>query len=291
MGKLAIYVDLHAHASKQGCFMFGNNHQGEALLNAMLLPKLISMNSLNFDFLECDFSDKNMIVKDKKDGLSREGCGRVSIMKMTGLPNCYTLECNYASGRRINVLAPKLNKETGALENETPITDPHSKHYTTCVTKSGEVRRDTAPPYTIEVFEDIGKAFCIGLLDFYNCNPISRLPSSNLRTLVGVKNNLIDHFPIFLPKFIEEEKPTPKIRKRKGQLKSNKTKQAAVKTSSTVTPVQTDTSITRQPKKFVNEPASKVNAFNSLIAEKDKSPKSKARKLVQRKDISNSVRR
>lgn len=112
-GKIQIYVDLHAHASKKGCFMFGNNLKGEAQLKAMLLPKLLSMNSLNFDFLECSFSDKMMTVKDKKDGLSREGCGRVSIMKLTGLPNCYTLECNYASGRRINHLAPKLNKETG----------------------------------------------------------------------------------------------------------------------------------------------------------------------------------
>lgn len=94
--------------------MFGNNLQGEAMLKAMLLPKLISMNSLNFDFIECSFSDKLMDCKDKKDGLSREGCGRVSIMKACGgLPNCYTLECNYASGRTINHLAPKLNLETG----------------------------------------------------------------------------------------------------------------------------------------------------------------------------------
>ena len=194
--------------------MFGNSLSGEALLKAMLLPKLISMNSLNFDFLECDFSDKNMSVKDKKDGLSREGCGRISIMKMTGLANCYTLECNYASGRRINMLAPKLNKETGVIENETPITDPYSKHYTECVTRTGDVRREMAPPYTIEVFEDIGRAFCIGLLDFYNCNPVSRLPSSNLKTLTGVKNDLIGRHPIFLPKFKEDE-PPPKARKRK----------------------------------------------------------------------------
>ena len=80
------------------------------MLNAMLLPKLISMNSLNFDFIECSFSDKLMQCKDKKDGLSREGCGRVSIMKLTNLANCYTLECNYASGRKINHLAPKLIK-------------------------------------------------------------------------------------------------------------------------------------------------------------------------------------
>lgn len=117
-----------------------------------------------------------MTVKDKKDGLSREGCGRISILRLTGLPNCYTLECNYASGRRLNHLAPKLNKQTGQTENEIPITDTHSKHYSECLGKQGELRKETAPVYTIEIFEDIGRAFCIGLLDFYGFNPISRLP-------------------------------------------------------------------------------------------------------------------
>ena len=111
--KIDVYVDLHAHASKKGCFMFGNNLQGEDMLKAMLLPKVIAMNSLNFDYLECSFAESMMKVKDRKDGLSREGCGRVSIMKLTGLPNCYTLECNYASGRRINHITPKIIKETG----------------------------------------------------------------------------------------------------------------------------------------------------------------------------------
>ena len=79
----------------------------------MLLPKLVSMNSLNFDFLECSFSDKMMNCKDKKDGLSREGSGRVGIMRATDIPNCYPLECNYASGKRINHLFPKINAATG----------------------------------------------------------------------------------------------------------------------------------------------------------------------------------
>jgi len=93
--------------------MFGNHLSGEAQLKNMLLPKLISMNCLNFDFIECSFSEKMMNVKDKKDGLSREGSGRVSIYKATNQPYCYTLECNYATGRRINHLAAKLIKETG----------------------------------------------------------------------------------------------------------------------------------------------------------------------------------
>lgn len=96
----------------------------------MLLPKLVSMNSLNFDFVECGFSEKMMTVKDKKDGLSREGAGRVAVYKATNLPHCYTLECNYQTGRRINHLAPKIIKESGTVEPEAPITDYTSKIYT-----------------------------------------------------------------------------------------------------------------------------------------------------------------
>lgn len=131
--RLKVYVDLHAHASKRGCFMFGNNLQGEDMLQNMLLPKLISLNSLNFDWMECCFSEGMMKVRDKKDGLTREGCGRVSIMKeCNGLPNCYTLECNYASGRSINHLSQKLNKTTGQTEPELPITDYRNRFYTDC---------------------------------------------------------------------------------------------------------------------------------------------------------------
>ena len=66
--------------------------------------------------------------------------------------------------------------------------------------------KDKAPPYTIEVFEDVGKAFCIGLLDFYDINPISRVVSSTYKNLEGVKHDLLTHYPIFIPKKREEEK-------------------------------------------------------------------------------------
>lgn len=110
--------------------MFGNSLKGEEMLKNMLFPKLMSLNSLNFDFLECNFNDKMMNCRDFKDGLSREGSGRVSVMRAcNNLPNCYTLECNYASGRCINHISSKLIKETGEIEPEIPITDPKSKLY------------------------------------------------------------------------------------------------------------------------------------------------------------------
>lgn len=144
------------------------------------------MNSLNFDFMECCFSDKMMSVKDKKDGLSREGSGRVGIMKATdGLPNCYTLECNYASGKRINHLHPKVIKETGKHEPETWITDEKSQYY------MDYKDQGQSPPYNIAVFEDIGRAYCIGLLDFIDQNPISRIVLSPWKDIDGIKLDLL----------------------------------------------------------------------------------------------------
>ena len=87
------------------------------------------MNCLNFDFAECSFSEKLMSVKDKGCGLSREGSGRVALYKATGLAMCYTLECNFQTGRRVNHLTPKIIAETGETEPEIPITDYTSKHY------------------------------------------------------------------------------------------------------------------------------------------------------------------
>lgn len=121
----------------------------------MLFAKLIAMNSLNFDFAESSFSEKLMSVKDRGCGLSREGSGRVGIYKATGLVMCYTLECNFQTGKRVNHLTPKIIAETGEVEPETPITDHASRHY----------NHSQTPNYTIEIFENIGHAVCMALLD------------------------------------------------------------------------------------------------------------------------------
>lgn len=107
---LHYYIDFHAHASKKGVFMFGNNYQDNARqADNITFAKLIAMNCLNFDMNECNFSEKIQGVKDK-NGQSRDGSSRVALQKVTGITHCYTLECNYHNGRRINTLAPKLVK-------------------------------------------------------------------------------------------------------------------------------------------------------------------------------------
>lgn len=51
----------------------------------MLYPKLISMNTAHFDFTGCNFTERNMYARDKRDGMSKEGSGRVTVHKHIGL--------------------------------------------------------------------------------------------------------------------------------------------------------------------------------------------------------------
>jgi len=83
---VAFYVDLHGHVAKRGCFMYGNYFKNELeQAENMLFPKLVSLNSVYFDFQPCVFSEKNMYAADKRDGLSKEGSGRVALHKATGI--------------------------------------------------------------------------------------------------------------------------------------------------------------------------------------------------------------
>ena len=135
---LEVYIDFHAHASKKGVFIFGNALPDNSLqADNITFAKLIAMNCLNFDMNECNFSEKIMAIKDK-NGMSRDGSSRVALQKATGITHCYTLECNYHNGKRLNTLAPKLIKSQGIVEEETPVTDPGSKMYA----------NTTSPPFT-----------------------------------------------------------------------------------------------------------------------------------------------
>lgn len=116
-----LYIDLHGHASKKGIFMYGNYLQNTAeAVECMLLPRLMSMNCLHFHYDACVFSERNMYHKGKRDGLSKEGSGRVSVYKAIGLLRCYTLEGNYNMGKCVNVLPP-LPKEAKKIPSSAAI--------------------------------------------------------------------------------------------------------------------------------------------------------------------------
>ncbi|XP_051161461.1 cytosolic carboxypeptidase-like protein 5 isoform X2 [Leptopilina boulardi] len=166
---LFLYIDLHGHASKKGIFMYGNYFDdSDESTTCLLLPKLMSLNNPNFHFTSCNFAERNMYLIDKRDGMSREGSGRVAVYKLTGLIRSYTLECNYNSGRLINALPPRVRDTINKIQ--TPIYVP--------------------PKYTPAVYEEVGAALGPSILDLTGSNPNSRLSNSQYHSLRGLKSYL-----------------------------------------------------------------------------------------------------
>ncbi|CAL4124937.1 unnamed protein product [Meganyctiphanes norvegica] len=176
---LYLYVDLHGHASKRGIFIYGNWYEDAGIMvENMLFPKLMAINHPNFDFAACNFSERNMYLKDRRDGMSKEGSGRVAIMRATGLLRSYTLECNYNTGRTYNPSPPSPLDSSKA--------------------KSREANCSTPPKYTPAIFEECGRQLGVSLLDETsgdsgNSDQWSRLPHSQYHNIAGVRSWL-HHF-------------------------------------------------------------------------------------------------
>ncbi|CAG9858764.1 unnamed protein product [Phyllotreta striolata] len=163
---LYLYIDLHGHASKKGVFMYGNHFDDiDRNVECMLLPKLMSLNNHNFHFHACNFTERNMYLRDKRDGMSRAGSGRVAVLSLTGIIKSYTLECNYNTGRLVNVLPPTIK-------------EPHGKVHTICI----------PPKYTPQTFEEVGRSLGTSILDLTGNNPFTRIPNSEFHTLAGLRD-------------------------------------------------------------------------------------------------------
>lgn len=81
-----------------------------------------------------------LLYRGKRDGLSKEGSGRVAIYKSTGLIKCYTLECNYNTGKYVNVLPARGKDKAPRAVNLVP------------------------PKYTPAIFEEVSEDY--GILYF-----------------------------------------------------------------------------------------------------------------------------
>ncbi|XP_041970948.1 cytosolic carboxypeptidase-like protein 5 [Aricia agestis] len=172
---LFLYIDLHGHASKKGIFMYGNHFSdAERCVECMLLPRMMSLNSLHFHFSSCNFTERNMYLKDRRDGMSREGSGRVAVLKATGLVRSYTLECNYNTGRLVNALPPPV-RDAPPPAPATPPAPP------------------TPPKYTPHIFEEVGRSLGASILDVTGHHPNSRVPCSEHRSLAAVRDWLRAH--------------------------------------------------------------------------------------------------
>lgn len=202
---LAYYVDLHGHASKRGCFVYANYLENEDnYVSSILFPKLISLNSANFDFAACNFTEKNMYSKDKRDGMSKEGSGRVAVFKATGIVHSYTLECNYNCGRVANCLPPATCDSGRA-------TPPPSPGF--------------PPKYTTEIYEEVGRAVAVAVLDMNNSNPWSRLPLSEFASLEGARN--------WVKRFVKSSKNAPSVPKKLSRVISKTSSMVAGATAGT----------------------------------------------------------
>ncbi|CAF0953594.1 unnamed protein product [Rotaria sordida] len=170
---IAYYIDLHGHASKKGCFVYGNHlPDDDQHTDNVLFAKLISLNSPHFDFENCNFTIKNMYMKDKREGLSKEGSGRVALNKHFGILHSYTLECSYAVGKSCNsISAAENDAHGGRISPATPFSLP--------------------PKFTIDHYRDVGKACALAAIDILpGRNQFTRVNQSTFKTLHTLRDFL-----------------------------------------------------------------------------------------------------
>ena len=164
---LRYFVDLHAHATKRGCFCYANALPGwQQQLDNLLFARLIATNAPHFDYSACIFSEKAMESRDK-NGQSKEGCSRVGIYRATGLTHCITVECNYNSGRSVNHKAPAATQ------------DPRAS--------PPEVFRGAPPKYGTAIFREVGRGVALAALDMGELNPWSRVACAQHKSLAELR--------------------------------------------------------------------------------------------------------
>jgi hypothetical protein len=184
--RLFLYCDLHAHATKKGCFIFGNNLDFRQQVESRLFPKLLSLNSEYFEYSSCCFSDKNLASKEKGEGKDKEGAGRVALYKATGLVNCYTLECNYNSGKIRNVLSKLSRSEDNSEEgryNSIDVTIIEKGRDASALENIDNETTICSETYNPEGFEQIGEAIGVSVLDMIEKNPLSRVKTGPFKTV------------------------------------------------------------------------------------------------------------
>ena len=152
-GDLALFVDIHAHAGRRGCFFYGNQLETvEERVGSSLFAKLVACNTRWFDYDACDWFGGG-----SKDGSARCAVYSATMQQGQALPLIFTLECNYDSGVAANELTPKCIPRQGR-------TSPEPPPLTTI-----------SPKYTPASWQDIGKAIVLAMLDMNNANPASRI--------------------------------------------------------------------------------------------------------------------
>ncbi|KAL4118725.1 hypothetical protein PRIC2_011050 [Phytophthora ramorum] len=230
--KNVVYLDLHAHANRRGCFIFGNNHLPETIVETnseametaiarqvqtQLYARLVGIHTPFFDYMACLFDKDNMARHDLRDNnnatTSRQGSSRVALYRATGLTHVYTIECNYNEGRR-NLRASSLMPSSSSLAVVALSNAGPAKR---CFSSKGPKRaqpdnlrmpRQTAPTsgtrlylkYSPAEWKDVGMGALIALLDLFELpGGGQRLEESPFRSQDGIRKNLLAEIKATIP--------------------------------------------------------------------------------------------
>lgn len=98
--------------------------------------------------------------------MSREGSGRVAVLKATGLVRSYTLECNYNTGRLVNPLPPTARDGPNAPALNPPTVTP--------------------PKYTPHIFEEVSEVTHARKFNTYALGGLDGLFSNSALRILGL---------------------------------------------------------------------------------------------------------
>ncbi|KAG3047973.1 hypothetical protein PC121_g19749 [Phytophthora cactorum] len=213
-----VYLDLHAHANRRGCFIFGNNHlpdmldvNNEAMETAIarqvqtqLYARLVGLHTPFFDYMACLFDKNNMTRHDLRDNsnatTSRQGSSRVALYRATGLTYVYTIECNYNEGRRnlrTSTVMPSASTVTSTVPSKRCSS---SKNPTKSIQPDNlRIARRTAPTstrlylkYSPGDWKDVGIGALIALLDLFELPGAGqRIDDSSFRSRDAIMKNIL----------------------------------------------------------------------------------------------------
>ncbi|TPP46831.1 Amastin surface glycofamily protein [Leishmania donovani] len=163
--RVALFIDMHAHANKRGTFFYGNSMDWANQIENLLYAKLVSLNTPYLDFRSCNFSEANMFAV-SKSGKRKDSSSRVVAFTEAGIVHGYTIETSHVMADALNPVALLTNHQTDQLDTALPSPPP--------VMHSPATFRDTA------------RAMLLGLLDLKGINPKSRLPLTQFHSTRGL---------------------------------------------------------------------------------------------------------
>ncbi|RLN48186.1 hypothetical protein BBJ29_000283 [Phytophthora kernoviae] len=218
--KNMVYLDLHAHSNRRGCFVYGNNHLPDASegtnskameadiarqVQTQLYARLVGLHTPFFDYMACAFDKDNMSRHDLRDNdnatTSRQGSSRVALYRATGLTYVYTIECNYNEGRRTlrsSSSPPTIPVSTsaGAPKHRSSSKGP-SKHQQL---DKRLLPRQAVPKSGLHLYlkfspaewKDVGIGALVALLDLFELPGAGdKLEKSPFRSRDGIEKNIL----------------------------------------------------------------------------------------------------